>query len=1251
MAKDKRIFEINLSSITQNGATCKNPKITWEKPECANIRCGVVDGKTLTIEIPADCPDPCAYVIIDCTDDCALCDPVRVKVCPCDVDVDCADCEGCVNGMCVTTCAINEFCLDDGICGECDDTHPCEGNKICVNGSCDCPPDMPYEDSKGNCSECDENHPCPPCFVCTPNGCIPKECLNCDAVTGNCVECFSNTDCTGANECCVGDSCECCDGFILDVTTGNCIPRPDCLRDTDCATCQTCNDGTCVDTVCPPGFIRIPGMPCCVLECNCDDPSCPRSEECIRLDQDNCYCAPCSGACDMNSDCGDGCYCDNGQCKPNPCHGACNDGFDCGDGCGCDNGTCVPCSSLNCSNNDCSNVDGCYCAGNSCIKKSCGGDCDGVTDCPPGCACFQEQCVDCNDLDCDACKFAAGCDCFDETTCISTPCVGDCNDANDCDGVDCGCDKAKQSCVSCLAYTCSNGNVCPDGCICKDGDCVGNPCNSVDCSSDIDCGQGCECIGGKCQPCADGDPNCGNYSGCSDLLMVTKIDETCDLKATLTTKNCCNCDDISVGLKLNNVEADGSHYFKFTGELQLRGGTQSATWAEFIGKQFLRDFQDQVFPVSGKYDITLEEEYGGTNGKFVNSRTITVDMTGDDEYTVLQTPKIEFLQVAVPGQIYTIGGSVRTHIKTTIKLASKGAVVLENGCISHLPSSNVAVFGNDVQAMQNMTSLSMFSHSFEMMKDNNCKKPKLTWYRNTVPTLVGATIINTAWMDLVGVVGTSSLYDTKLETVADGLLYGKYFWAQPGCSCWLGITPYSCSGPGGSPSPLVFDPVYTLNFVISDCCKKVTFEEVSIRCDVMTDASPGAKYVLYINGVATATEYTLLSTGILIPNGTMYTHTSVINTVGLKPKLAACNTSLVTKSGTCLPFDSDFSFIVDTCYTTGDISINITTTNAAVGLKTYSIDNGIDSAVTGTFLGNSVTVPNVPAQDATYTVTITLADGCEDITTHVLDLTSYNSTLQLTATTGCSGGSSYIRFANGYNELAAVDMNSTTYYVPANGYLTVVVDSNTPFNYDYYVVSTPSCHIAKTGEVVICCSTIDYDLVTVTPITCLSATEIEFILENNETFPAIFSFEDSLGNVLGSEVTVLPSGIGVINVTLGITNTNVVFKVRADIPGTCPKSTIHTFDGSSCAGTVLDNITASYTCSAGNGGNGVGKLRVVDTNSRQVSHKVYVNNSLVFNGIGNYDWDNIPQPGDYAVRIELPSGAYKDTALHIDCRV
>ena len=40
-----------------------------------------------------------------------------------------------------------------------------------------------------------------------------------------------------------------------------------------------------------------------------------------------------------------------------------------------------------------------------CVKKECGGDCNSVTDCPPGCACLGGECVKCEDLECDVCKY------------------------------------------------------------------------------------------------------------------------------------------------------------------------------------------------------------------------------------------------------------------------------------------------------------------------------------------------------------------------------------------------------------------------------------------------------------------------------------------------------------------------------------------------------------------------------------------------------------------------------------------------------------------------------------------------------------------------------------------------------------------------------------------------------------------------------------------------------------------------------
>lgn len=1251
MATDKRIYEISLSSITQNGATCKNPTITWEKPECANVRCGVVDGKTLTVEIPEDCPDPCLYVIIDCTDDCALCEPERIKICPCTLNSDCPNCEDCVGNICISKCEAGQFCSEDGICSDCDNTHPCPFNQICVNGDCQCPPSHPYMDNKGNCSDCDSNHPCPPCFVCTPNGCVPKDCENCDPVTGECKECLTNTDCTGANECCIGDSCACCPGYILDVTTGNCIPQPDCIRDTDCSECQNCVDGGCVEVTCPTGYIRIPGVPCCVKECDCEDPSCPRSENCMRLDQDNCYCAPCSGACDSNGDCGEGCYCNGAQCVPNPCAGACNDGFDCGEGCGCDNGQCVPCASLDCSTNECRDVSGCNCTGNDCVKKECGGDCNSVTDCPPGCACFGGECVKCEDLECDVCKFAAGCDCIGEEVCIYSPCANNCKDGDDCPGVDCGCDKSKESCVSCESYSCENGEICPDGCICKEnGTCGGNPCNSTYCSNDSDCGQNCHCVDGMCNPCPSNDPNCGNYSGCSDLLTVTKIDDTCDLQATLTSNECCECEDISAGLKLNNVTADGSKHFQFTGELQLRGGGQSATWAIFTGKQFLRDFIDEVLPISGKFDVILEEEYGGPAGLFLDRRVVTVDMTNTDEYTVLNTPKIEFKQVAVPGQIYFVGGSNRTHIKTTIKLVSKTDIVLENGCSFSLNEAKVVSIPNDISGMGMMTSLSSYSTSFELVKNILCKKQKLSWYRNDTPTLTGATNFKNVWMDFVSNVGNSKVHTNVLTTVADGLIYGKYYWALPGCSCWLSFVPYSCYGHNGVPTKLTFDSLKPseFNFSVSECCKKVTFEEVKVRCDIMTAASPGVKYVLYINGVATATEYTLLNTGVLIPNGTTYTHTGVINSVGLKIKDDVCGTSLVTKSATCLPFEMDFDFIVDTCYTSGDISVLIPTTNAGTGSKSYSIDNGSDPAVTGTFLGSSITVPNVPAISGDYTVTVTLTDGCEVEVIKSLDLDGYNAATKLLVDTGCSGSSGYLRATNNYNEIAVIDVDSVINYVPANGVNTVTVPTNTPFTYDFYVQSTPSCHVTEVGKVVVCCEDLDVNDLQVNDQVCNSDTEVGMTLDNTGSVSAVFSFENENGVSLGPDVTVLAGG-SVPN-TVTINGDYVLTKVRAALAPNCVKTIIDTFDTTTCADFLLDQIVVSYQCVAGNGGNGQANLTITNNTSPAISYQAYVNNALVYTGSSNYTWTNIPQPSTYNVKIVI-AGGEKTTTLNIDCRV
>lgn len=404
-----KIISISLKQITKGGATCTNPIIVWETPDCGDIRCVSNNGKDITLEVPDECAGECLYATISCDETCSTCEPKRVKVCPCTDNSDCADCESCIDGLCVSTCP-NGVCVD-GNCHSCDSTHPCKCNQICVNGDCQCPSDKPYKNSKDCCVDCRDSKDCPPCHICTENGCIPIDCVTgvCDPLTNNCVDCNTSGDCSGENECCVNHKCDCCPGFIRDPKTKKCVAAPDCTTDKQCPPCFICANGKCVPVICPEGYICVNGE--CVKECNCNLPDCPAGKTCLTDIGGKCYCSSCSGSCSTNGECAEGCYCFNGNCVANPCHNkTCNNGADCGEGCGCDNWKCVPCTSIAC--NDCDSVIGCECKGGKCGKvTSCDGTCADSSDCAPGCTCVNGNCVNCKDLTCDECNLHKGCKC------------------------------------------------------------------------------------------------------------------------------------------------------------------------------------------------------------------------------------------------------------------------------------------------------------------------------------------------------------------------------------------------------------------------------------------------------------------------------------------------------------------------------------------------------------------------------------------------------------------------------------------------------------------------------------------------------------------------------------------------------------------------------------------------------------------------------------------------------------------------
>ena len=437
---------INIEEYVTGGAKCSNPKIVWDKPLCGGIRCEKKNGFIIEVSIPDGCEEKCFWGTYYCNDYCTDCDPIRIKVCPCEQNSDCDACSEChpIYKVCVSKCFDNEFCTDHDTCVECDENHPCPNGQQCVGGKCQCPPDKPYQDSNGNCVPCTDET-CPPGQVCTPDGCQDPVCPSghWHPVKKKCVQCINTGDCP-PGECCQGDNiCDCCPGFTRNPITKLCEKTP-CVEDGDCPPCTYCQTGVgCVPQICPPGQVCVPGEGC-VDECNCTNPNCKNpGDACVSLNPDTCYCKPCAGSCANGQPCGVGCYCDpvDLQCKPNPCSNLpCTDGSQCGPGCGCNPVThlCEPCSTADCGD-ECNNLLGCYCPnGTNCIDVTgCDQPCNGFGDCPPGCTCDGGQCRPCADFSCDT----NDCSSHPECKCNGAKCEGDpdfCKDTFVKEDFDCG---------------------------------------------------------------------------------------------------------------------------------------------------------------------------------------------------------------------------------------------------------------------------------------------------------------------------------------------------------------------------------------------------------------------------------------------------------------------------------------------------------------------------------------------------------------------------------------------------------------------------------------------------------------------------------------------------------------------------------------------------------------------------------------------------------------------------------------------
>lgn len=402
-------YTLTLGTVTNKGKKCKNPNVEILSTGDFSIAC-IDDGKGV-YQLEGLLPEnKCIDFLISCGE-CSECSPKEIRKCVCDDENECGSCETCgEDGFCVSRCTDDTYCFEER-CVECDPETPCPDGKVCKSGRCVCPQNKPYL-VNGKCLECIEDAPCKECV----NGVfVNKDCIGvCDPAQDKCVECLQSGDCDGDNECCVGKSCNCCEGYVRDVN-GICVPKPECDENTHCGPCQTCQQGNCEQVVCPPGKICL-GTAGCVEECECNTPA-PCSDptsRCVTTTQ-GCGCIPCTGDCETG--CSDGCYCLGDQCVGDICAGnkcPCQNGTDCPEGYGCDGLNCVPCASLDCNNSECTNVLGCQCSNRGCIDSdiNCGNSpCTTSDDCAFGCACDEGLCKSCDNYPCAECGGVQGCGC------------------------------------------------------------------------------------------------------------------------------------------------------------------------------------------------------------------------------------------------------------------------------------------------------------------------------------------------------------------------------------------------------------------------------------------------------------------------------------------------------------------------------------------------------------------------------------------------------------------------------------------------------------------------------------------------------------------------------------------------------------------------------------------------------------------------------------------------------------------------
>ena len=570
---------------------------------------------------------------------CVECDPVDNEGCAtgtnrpiCGLDRECAACQAdaecillgidlneCVNGRCkVCDSGDDSGCTDpsapvcrnnNNSCRGCVNDDECNGDLVCVGGSCEgCDPN-----EAGSCN--DATPVCDPvtrvCRACDNDG----ECGGQQCVSGRCFDCSPNTHagcdplgaepfCGGANTCrgclsdaecgvvpgtngdqCIDGTCRACDPRDNQGNAGcNDLDAPTCGRNFVCRPClgdNECNSGVCIVSANSPvlGQCRTcdptnnAGNDGCdtVAQPICDSPSftcrgCENAQECLDEGMDFCIGGACS-ICDPINRLG--CellpvtpICDQGRRKCRSCQSDPECALLDGNADECVNGQCKRCDP----------TDNAGCSGNTpfCDDGQCVACDDATAPCDGGRQCLGDgSCAGCNPAN------NAGCEDPERPVCDNGNCRACIND-NECNGGQCfnnrceDCDPDEGVGCQQLQRCCEQG----DQILCVDYN-IANNC--------VACGEG--CADSRADNCVAGGCRCGENAACGEDEFCVADAGGAGISACVECRNHDDCSGTTPRCDENNVcvacaDDGGCPYGGNSGNICVQAGNQQGACSE-----------------------------------------------------------------------------------------------------------------------------------------------------------------------------------------------------------------------------------------------------------------------------------------------------------------------------------------------------------------------------------------------------------------------------------------------------------------------------------------------------------------------------------------------------------------------------------------------------------------------------------------------------------------------------------------------